>query len=218
MEPEELKELARQLSCPSGENGIMTGDRMNESNHNIIRAAIDQLALSNDETILEIGPGNGQHLEYLLNKPGDFRYFGIDISETMVEEAKQKNKNGIAAGKVSFQLSAPDRIDFEDNHFDRIFTVNTIYFWKEPAAYLAGIHRVLKQNGTFSLAFVDKSSMEKLPFTQYGFTLYDREAAEDLLKSAGFEVRKAVHQREEIPGNMGTMFEREFFVITSGKI
>ena len=37
------------------------------------------------------------------------------------------------------------------------------------------IKRILKPNGEFVLAFIPKNTMEKIPFSKYGFELYENE-------------------------------------------
>ena len=40
---------------------------------------------------------------------------------------------------------------------------------------LMEIHRVLKPGGKFYTGIRDKESMKKMPFTEFGFTMYDEE-------------------------------------------
>ena len=101
---EELKEIARQLGNPDGETGIKTGERMNLSNGNMIRKGFESLAIKNDEYVLEIGPGNGSHIAGILDIRENFKYFGVDISETMIREAKKINQKLIEKGDISFSM------------------------------------------------------------------------------------------------------------------
>jgi SAM-dependent methyltransferase len=55
------------------------------------------------------------------------------------------------------------KLPFEDETFDKIFTVNTVYFWENPVEFLNEIYRVLKDDGTFVLTFGQRDFMEKLP-------------------------------------------------------
>ncbi len=211
----DLKDIARQLACPEGEHGIKTGEMMHASNIGMTSAAIDALNLQNDAIILEIGHGNGAHIEYLLKQANDIRYFGADISETMIAAAKRINTAFIEAGKVSFQLTNGQTLPYDNASFDGIFTVNTIYFWQNPNAYLLEIKRVLKPGGKLVFCFADKTFMEKLPFTPYGFTLYEVEKVQQLLVDSGFTLKNTTKNLEQVQSKTGEKVEREYYVVVA---
>lgn len=211
----DLKDIARQLACPEGEHGIKTGEMMHASNIGMTSAAIDALNLQNDAIILEIGHGNGAHIEYLLKQANDIRYFGADISETMIAAAKRINTAFIESGKVSFQLTNGQTLPYADASFDGIFTVNTIYFWQNPNTYLLEIKRVLKPGGKLILCFADKTFMEKLPFTPYGFTLYEVEKVQQLLEESGFTIKNTTKNLEQVLSKTGEQVEREYYVVVA---
>lgn len=212
-----LRELARQLSCPEGEYGIKTGEQMNISNGGMTELTIDSLGLRVQETVLEIGPGNASHAGYLLRKADDIRYTGIDISATMVDEARKINQAFVETGHFTIEQTDGLTIPFPDNSFDRVFTVNTVYFWEQPLAYASEIYRVLRPGGTFHLAFTLKEFMLRLPFTQYGFQLYDVAEAVQLLKEAGFTIKEEQQHMEEITSNAGHAVTRTFAIVIVSK-
>ncbi|RDC56787.1 class I SAM-dependent methyltransferase [Pedobacter chinensis] len=213
---EDLKNIAKQLSHPEGEHGIKTGEAMNINNSGMIHSAIDNLNLQFNDYVLEIGPGNGAHLEYFLGKEKNLIYFGVDISKTMIEQANKLNSKFVGrGGSALFHLVDGSILPFITEQFDKIFTVNTIYFWKNPLEYLQEIKRVLKPKGTFVLCFADKSFMEKLPFTKYGFTLYEPEELKMLLSSAGFDVQEVIKKTEQINSNADFRVERDYYVISA---
>ncbi|MEO0902369.1 MAG: class I SAM-dependent methyltransferase, partial [Bacteroidota bacterium] len=75
-------DLPEQLKCPKGKMGTELGHIMYDSNKAMIDHTISALKISKRNRILEIGPGNGQHLYEILGRGSDTRYFGLDISET----------------------------------------------------------------------------------------------------------------------------------------
>lgn len=215
---EELKELAKQLSCPDGEGGVKTADFMNVNNAGITRRSMELLSVSNGDNVLEIGPGNGGHVANLVAGLTEVSYTGADISQTMVEEATKMNEGLVKEGKVSFRLSDGKSLPFEDATFTKIVTVNTLYFWENPAGYAAEIYRVLKPGGRFVLSIADKTFMEKLPFTQYGFQLYHKEDAEKLLQEAGFSIDQAVEEIDIVMGrNVEQPVERPIIMVIARK-
>ncbi|WP_296147771.1 class I SAM-dependent methyltransferase [uncultured Flavobacterium sp.] len=214
---QELQELASQLSHPKGENGIATAKSMNVANDNMIQNVIAQIDLKDNSKILEIGPGNGLHIKYLFDKNASINYTGIDISELMIEEATNLNSEFTISGKAVFELTNSEIIDKEDNSIDAIFTVNTLYFWKNAKEYLQEIFRVLNSEGQFILGFIPKSTMEKIPFSKYGFELYDNKSVIDLLEEMGFKIGKTLSETEEVLSNTGDKKIRTFTVIKALK-
>src|SRR5690606_18538401 len=144
--------VAAQLAKPEGEAGVLTAAHMNISNADMTRYAIDVLDCRAGDRVLEIGPGNGRFASYVLAKADDIHYTGVDISETMVATDGEINGDDINRGRAAFEWTDGVHFPFRDAVFHRIFTVNTLYFWKQPAVQLAQIRRILKPDGCFCLA------------------------------------------------------------------
>ncbi|MFC3198770.1 class I SAM-dependent methyltransferase [Parapedobacter deserti] len=213
--PIDFRAAAAQLAKPEGEDGITTAEHMNTSNADMTRHAIDLLDCEDGDSILEIGPGNGRFAEYVLLKGANVRYTGVDISETMVAAAQKINKPYVSNGQAVFKLTDGLYLPFSDNTFHKIFTVNTLYFWKNPALQLMEIRRVLKPSGIFCLAIASKRFMETLPFSAYGFTLYAPEEAEELLLANGFVLTGTVVREHKIVGASKQEMMREEIFITA---
>ncbi|WP_131538215.1 class I SAM-dependent methyltransferase [Pedobacter nototheniae] len=213
----DLKEVASQLGCPQGEKGLKTAAMMNVSNKGMTKSAISAMALQDGNQILEIGPGNANHLEYLLQQANHLVYTGADISPLMVAEASKINVSFIKNNQAKFTLTDPDLLPFSEAAFDHIFTVNTIYFWKNPEQFLNEINRVLKPGGAFTLCFADKSFMETLPFTPYGFQLYNDDTTIELLVKSNFDIKQTDSFTENISNNIGHSVIRKYYVIKAIK-
>lgn len=194
MEKEDLKILAHNLANPQGKKGIEIGEMMNATNIGMTMESIQTLLIEDNESILEIGHGNADHVKSILNKAANIQYTGIDISETMHQEAKRLNKR--FGDQVNFVLYEEKKLPFQDKTFDKIFTVNTVYFWEHPVEYLNEIYRVLKDKGTFVLTFGQRNFMEKLPFTQFNFKLYSNSEMEEMISKSNFK-RMKISEREE---------------------
>ncbi|NII84368.1 MULTISPECIES: class I SAM-dependent methyltransferase [unclassified Pedobacter] len=212
---EDLKNIAKQLACPEGEHGIKTGEMMHANNIGMTTSAIEALNLQNNETVLEIGHGNGGHIAQLLLKAENLAYFGADISATIIAEAEKINQDFITKGKVHFQLTDGVTLPFDDDRFDKVFTVNTIYFWTNPSEYLSEIKRILRPDGTLAICFADKTFMQNLPFTPYGFTLYEVETVKELLEKAGVTIKNTLKKLEQVQSKTGERVEREYYVVTA---
>ncbi|MET3538638.1 class I SAM-dependent methyltransferase [Chryseobacterium limigenitum] len=216
MEKDELKILAQNLANPQGEKGKEIGEMMNATNIGMTLESIKTLLIEDDEHILEIGHGNAGHLKSILNVANNLKYTGIDISKTMHHEAINLNKK--FESQADFVLYEGKKLPFEDEIFDKIFTVNTVYFWKEPVEFLNEIYRVLKDKGTFVLTFGQRDFMEKLPFTQFDFTLYNTDEMVETVSKSHFKIMRISEKEEEVKSKTGNeTITRNYTVLTIKK-
>jgi len=217
MEKEELQAIASQLKHPTGEKGIEMANMMNETNINMTRHSIQNLNISKENKILELGHGNAGHLEFLMEQLEDLKYYGLEISELMFQEARQINRNFVSQKQAFFSLYDGNVIPFEDSFFDKIFTVNTLYFWQEPEKLLSEIYRVLKPDGNFCLTFAEESFMKQLPFTAFEFTLYSTEKAQQLIEKSSFKIVYTETLREKVKSKTGELVDRDYTTIVLEK-
>lgn len=213
----DLEMLARQLRKPDGETGKQVGVVMNNGNKLINAWAIDALNIDKEDSVLEIGMGNGFFVKDIVAMHPQIKYTGIDYADVMVEEAKKLNDDLVKAGIAKFILGTADSLPFDDNSFKKVLTINTIYFWADATKELAEIKRVLKPQGKLVLAIRSKKAMERMPFTQFGFIKYDQRQLVDLLERNNFRIEKVVEQKEPPYEFEGQTFEIENIVVTASK-
>ena len=209
----DLQLLAAQLRKPEGETGIQVGRMMNNGNRVINKMTLDLLELRDSHSILEIGMGNGGLLDDLFHYAKNFTYTGVDYAPLMVAEATAANRQHVDNGTMRFLEANAAALPFEKGSFDRVFTVNTVYFWAEPQVQLMEIRRVLKAGGIFSIGIRTKETMDLMPFTRFGFTKYDVATLSELLQSNGFRILQC-KEMEEPP----YPFEGEELVLRNGII
>jgi len=210
MDESDAREVARQLRKPDGADGLEVAERLNTTNAEMISTTIQTLMLSGNNTVLELGPGNGQHVSEVLRQANGLDYVGLEISETMWAEASQRNSTPPPSTSVRFELYDGSVFPFGDDQFDRLFTVNTIYFWEDPAHTLAEIHRVLKPGGRAVITFVDAPFLEARPFAQYGFTPYDAASITDLVGSSSFQTVQIEEHTDQVLSPEGEPWDRGF--------
>jgi len=192
----DYKAVAEQLRRPDGDFGRKIADNMNISNRLINENTIHNLAINAGDNILEIGMGNGFFVKDILAINGAVKYTGCDFSETMVTEATKLNQAFVKSGQAKFILANAAELPFADNSFDKIFTVNTIYFWQNPAAQLAEIQRLLKPKALMVIGLRPKHVMQNYPFTQHGFILYSKADVIQLLEENNFKVTHIAEEKE----------------------
>lgn len=218
MTTEELQNTAAQLRQPSGEEGIKTADWMNKGNLYFNMDTLKVVNAQANDNILEIGMGNGFFVKDILNIHPSIHYTGCDFSKLMVEESIKINTGWIAKKQANFVEADAASLPFESNLFNKIFTINTIYFWENPNKVLSEILRVLQPNGKFIIGIRPKHQMEKYPFTQYGFTLYSKENLSEILTQNGFKILEIIENNEPNFENNGLVFKMENVIIVCSKV
>jgi ubiquinone/menaquinone biosynthesis C-methylase UbiE len=115
--------------------------------------AVKALEVQPDDQVLEIGFGPGAALAEIARLAPRGFAAGIDPSEAMISYASRKLRNEIAADRVELKLGSASSIPYEDGRFDRVLTVNTIYFWDQTDSALRELRRVMQRGGRFVLVF-----------------------------------------------------------------
>ena len=212
-----FKEMAAQLRKPNGEDAIKTGEMMSKGNLHMIHETLKVLDAKANDNILEIGMGNGFYVNEIFGKSDSINYTGCDYSEFMVQESEKLNSTWIAKGKATFIQSNITSLPFESNIFNKIFTVNTLYFWDNEIDALSEIKRVIRQDGKFIIAFRPIHQTEKYPFTKYGFNQFSKKDVEELLLANGFSIID-IFENKEPPFEMnGLIMETENIVVVAQK-
>ena len=178
--------LASQCGNPRGAIGKIMTWAMNRINGFMYRGIINNIELSEDTNIFDIGFGNG-YLESLIYKKAKCNIYGIDISEDMVKVASENNKVGIENGDIHLSVGDCCDLQFEDNYFDIVTTMNTIYFWNDTMQGMQEIYRVLNDKGVFCNAVVSKDGLDKIFYTKNGFKKFEQKEYSDMGQKVGFK-------------------------------
>jgi SAM-dependent methyltransferase len=114
--------------------------------------AVDTLAVAPHERLLEIGCGHGVAVTLVCEKLGSGHIVAIDRSPKMIDLARKRNADHVAAGKASFQAVALHEADFGQARFDKIFAIHVGVFLRgEPSRELAIIKAHLASGGRLYL-------------------------------------------------------------------
>jgi len=96
--------------------------------------------ISTGSKVLEVGCGTGNYIISIESIVG-CQCFGIDISKEMLEKAKERTK------KVKFLLGRAEELEFTENFFELVFSVNVIHHITGRREYFREAYRVLKPRG-----------------------------------------------------------------------
>jgi ubiquinone/menaquinone biosynthesis C-methylase UbiE len=96
------------------------------------------------ERVLDLGCGSGWATHLVANRFHPKKIIGIDISDEMVRRAAEQSK-GIA--HIEFQQGAAEKIPLPDSSIDKIFSIESFYYWPDQMAGLNEAKRVLAPGG-----------------------------------------------------------------------
>ncbi len=122
------------------------GESMAKGHWPMVTQIIDRMGLQPGMTCLDVGCGNGYAVRAMVQRvsPGG-RAEGVDVSPAMIDQATRHPDN---PPQVRFAVSAADALPFEADHWDRVLSVEALYYLPDPLAALKEWHRVLRPGGS----------------------------------------------------------------------
>lgn len=177
--------VASQLRRPTGRAGQLFGRMLNRANRGMNRRAVAHLDVRTGHNLLDIGFGGGVGIESMYEVAETITVTGVDFSETMVQQQQRRLADHIQRGQLQLQTADVAALPFDNGHFDRVLSVNTVYFWPDPVAGLAEIARVLKPGGRLVLGCNNKEQLERFPPAKHGFSRYDGDDVARMCTEAG---------------------------------
>ena len=125
----------------------------NKGNAALNSFVMDMLELESSDRILEIGFGPGKLINQMAAITTAGIVEGIDFSDVMLNQASRVNKHHISHGKVRLQRGECKSLPFEKGSFNKLCSINTLYFWKDPDKYFIEMFRVLRPGGMIAIGF-----------------------------------------------------------------
>ncbi|MGH9747450.1 MAG: class I SAM-dependent methyltransferase [Candidatus Acidiferrales bacterium] len=121
------------------------GESMEHDHWPITRPVLERMQIALDENILDAGCGSGWLSRILAKGVPEGRVVGMDISDEMIRRARQSS---VDYGNLVFVVGEVDEIPWERNFFSKAISVESSYYWPDPARGLREIYRVLAEKGS----------------------------------------------------------------------
>ncbi|MBU3130631.1 class I SAM-dependent methyltransferase [Clostridium tagluense] len=144
-----LVRLLFQCRKPTGEIGKVIAEDMNIAHFELTNWGFEKINIKKNDVILDIGCGGGRTVNRMASIATEGKTFGIDYSTDCVEWSKDYNEKFIKESKVEILHASVEKIPFENDKFDIISAVETIYFWPNLVGNFKDVKRVLKPSGKF---------------------------------------------------------------------
>lgn len=119
---------------------------------------LKKMEVPSQATVLDAGCGPGVH-SIRAAKAG-YSVCAIDISETMLEEAKQRTKISQVEDKITFAQKDLTKLDFPDNSFSYVFSWGVIIHIPDIEAALNELTRIISPGGKLALYLTNKTAFD----------------------------------------------------------
>ena len=189
-----LKSFFNQCARPEGSLGRAMLCFMNYTHAPLTNWGLKLVKVQDGWTMLDVGCGGGFTIRRLLKRSKDAQVYGIDISEESVTKARQVNAE-VLDKQVYVTQGSAEQLPYNDEMFDLVTAVETVYFWPNLPDCLQEVRRVLKPGGKFAIMVEVVDSDSKWTSIVDGMTAYTPEQLKTLLDDAGF-IQTEIHRKK----------------------
>ena len=179
----------------------------NRRNAALNETVLGLLALKPTDRVLDVGFGGGYLLGRMSAVVTEGLLAGVDISAAMVKAAGKRYPALVCSGVLDLQCAAVESLPYPADHFTKVSSVNTIFYWQDLQGGLREVQRVLVPGGILVTCFTHKESIEGKSFAR-DINLYETSQVEAFLAEAGFQDIKI--------SNLSDKF-RQYLCITATK-
>ena len=111
----------------------------------VARQVIAAMQLRPGERVLDLGCGNGWATRLIAQANAGVQAIGVDASAKMIARAEALHSLTIRA---RYEVGTFEKLDFKDGHFDRVFSMEALYYAADLAQAIRECFRVLKPGGS----------------------------------------------------------------------
>jgi arsenite methyltransferase len=117
------------------------GDGMEQDHLPITLPMLAKMGLAPTDNVLDIGCGSGWLSRRIAKMVPEGRVVGMDISDEMIRVAR---RHSVEHHNILFVVGEVAAIPWEPNFFTQLVSVESAYYWPDPAAGIKELHRVLR--------------------------------------------------------------------------
>ncbi len=121
------------------------GEGMEQDHLPITLPVLERMRLAPADNVLDVGCGAGWLSRRLAKMVPEGRVVGMDISDEMIHHAR---RSSVDFDNLMFIRGEVAEIPWQPNFFSRVISVESSYYWPDPAAGLRDIFRVLNEGGS----------------------------------------------------------------------
>jgi len=120
------------------------GEGMEQDHLPITLPVLEKMGLAATDNVLDVGCGSGWLARRLAKRVPEGRVVGMDVSDEMIRVAR---RTSLEFENVLYATGEVGEIPWDANFFNHAISVESAYYWPEPAAGIREIFRVLRPGG-----------------------------------------------------------------------
>jgi len=120
------------------------GEGMEQDHLPITLPVLEKMGLAATDNVLDVGCGSGWLARRLAKRVPEGRVVGMDVSDEMIRVAR---RTSLEFENVLYATGEVGEIPWDANFFNHAISVESAYYWPEPAAGIREIFRVLPPGG-----------------------------------------------------------------------
>jgi len=172
---------------PVGPGGADMLIRMNDSHRPLRSWAFGFIEWTGEMDILDVGCGGGAAIYEMISLSENSRVWGIDYSDESVRLSKELNSMYLNK-RVFIYGGDVSSLPFENEKFDLVTAIETVYFWPEISAGISEIFRVLRPGGKIAiLCEVDGPERMNWEKVNFDIKVYRPKEIMTILTDSGFK-------------------------------
>jgi SAM-dependent methyltransferase len=184
-----MRTFGAQFASPRGPLGQVAARMMRRGNAPLNLWIVELLAIRPQDHVLEVGFGPGVALAALTARASSGLVAGLDLSASMVRQARARHAAAIAAGQMDLRQGDAALLPFADASFDAVCATHVLYFWPDQVATVRELRRVLRPGGRLALGYQERAHMP--PRAARGLSLAGAQLVgpgevEQMVRAAGF--------------------------------
>jgi len=137
------------------------GDEMETHHLPIVEPMLALIEFKPHDKVLEVGCGTGWLIRRMATLVSAGLAAGVDVSDAMVRRAEALSAQLL---NVVFARGGADAIPWDSGFFTKVLSVESAYYWPDPARGLSEIFRVLSPGGSAWILINDSNKKARCCF------------------------------------------------------
>jgi SAM-dependent methyltransferase len=121
------------------------GEGMEQEHLPIVLPMLARMQLTPEDNVLDVGCGSGWLAALLAEQVPEGRVVGMDVSDEMVRRSRRNND---VVENAMFVIGEVEEIPWDAQFFTHAVSVESAFYWPDPARGMREIFRVLRDGGS----------------------------------------------------------------------
>lgn len=190
--------ISTQLQQPSGWAGrFLLPFIWNRRNRALNDDTLRRLQLRPADHVLEVGFGGGYLLKQILGTLAEGPVCGVDASLAIVRHGRKRFARDIRLGRLHLAHAPVEKLPYATGQFNKVCSVNSIFYWDDFPGGIGEIHRVLAPGGLLVLTFTAQADLDQQGFCPQSVRSFRDETVVARLRDIGFHEPQLEHAADK---------------------